>query len=276
MDLACLILSKNRPMNFDGCVRSIEQNFPYIKKFYFYIGNNKSDNISENYSNIINQMQKDCEVYWQILNEDFYEDLNTIFSDIKEEFVLLMTDDTFFYVNLFSEHYLRRKLEYFNNDDIFTLSLRLGENTVIQDPKIGSPMKVPEVTSWDWTKEPSDSNPGYPISMDGHIYRTTDIKKLTREAKFQNLRQWEGELSGNIRANPTKKLMCRLHSSICVNIPMSTVLGPCYNSGHPQCISNEKLIEMYKEGWRIDLDETFKNVEIVGSHQFIELKFIKL
>ena len=73
----------------------------------------------------------------------------------------------------------------------------------------------------------------------------------------------------------TKLEMIAPLTSCCVNIPVNMVQYP-FESGLDVSrfyLDENLLNRWFLSGKRIDLDETFQNVIVRGSHQEIELKF---
>ena len=281
--LACLILSKSRPLLFDATIRSTLQNFPHVDKFFFLLVDNKDIALYDDW--LLNEYKSSIPT--EIIKEkhirpDLIITLNNI---IKQGFAhtLFLTDDTFFF----------RKFPYpkemifhaFDNPQVLTVGLRMGENTVVQNPYNPSEkLHVPtnwysDFAVWDWTKESHDKNTGYPISMDGHIYRTQDMLDMTESIQFKNLREWEGNLVGNLWANKGKfprftgDMMGCFKESTTVNIPISMVQYPFQANVSPYGVSTEQMLDLWKQGKRIDLEKMFKNVVVNGSHILTPLAY---
>ncbi len=61
--------------------------------------------------------------------------------------------------------------------------------------------------------------------------------------------------------------------SYCVNIPFNMVQQPYYKTIGPFGKTPAEFDMLFDDGYRVDLEETFKDVEVIGSHQYIDLKF---
>ena len=48
---------------------------------------------------------------------------------------------------------------------------------------------IKHVTKWNWQKWSSKLNYGYPISLDGHIFRTKELCDLSHKFKFDYIIQ---------------------------------------------------------------------------------------
>ena len=49
----------------------------------------------------------------------------------------------------------------------------------------------PYLVKWNWKEWDSTQNYGYPISLDGHIFRTEELRDLSNKYKFDYLTHFE-------------------------------------------------------------------------------------
>lgn len=204
--------------------------------------------------------------------------------DFKEQVLQLMStpgyDYTCFFVDddiIYKQFDINQCLSVLEADeDVFCFSLRLGKNVkvcytmqaqnVLKDEVIeGNIMK------WDWSVHYLDF--GYPLSVDGHIFRAKEILKLAKKINFNNPNTFEGSLQ--VFDNYPREKMASFVESVLVNSPSNIVNDTHPNrSGHELANSPSVLNEQYLGGGTIDLTSMdFSN--IVGCHQELKYPIIK-
>lgn len=161
--------------------------------------------------------------------------------------------------------------------DVACFSLRLGLNTVYSYMLDKSnPLKHYEVSDefigWDWTKHGAEN--GYPLSTNGHIFRTWELVRLLQAIEFQTLNRMEANLQRKSKALPPT--MIAYSQSRLVNIPANRIQDDFpnrYGEAHPR--SAESLNAAFLAGQRIDYDALdFSGID--GVNKEIELITRKL
>lgn len=155
------------------------------------------------------------------------------------------------------------------DDEILCLSLRLDPNlTYCYALSINmGPPNFDQEMKWDWRGLAGDF--GYPMSLDGHIFRTKDILPLLDKLTYTNPNSLEHQLAENpLNKN---KMICLKKAPI-FNIPINKV--QTINSNRHGNISAEYLNEMFLDGYRILLDPLigFANY---SCHQEVEITLKK-
>lgn len=121
---------------------------------------------------------------------------------------------------------------------------------------------------FNWTKETGDY--GYPMSQDGHIFRTNQIRQFHIDLDYHAPNTLEGKLHLQRRRMPPK-MICYNKSKI-INNPMNRVqfasINRCGN------ISAEFLNDKFLDGFIISL-EPFVGMDNVAVHTEITPEFIK-
>lgn len=220
--------------------------------------------------------------YEKLISENLIENINWVEeSEFKKQVIELLkqeydyscffTDDDIIYEKIEES----RIIETINKDiDIFCFSLRLGTNvkkcyTMNCDNVLGDFEDFGETICWEWTKRYMDF--GYPLSVDGHIFRTKDIYKLVSKINFHNPNTLEGNLQ--IFDNFPKEKMVSYKQSKLVNSPSNIVNDTHPNrKGEQHGITVEELNNKYLNGETILLDKIdFSN--IIGCHQELLFKF---
>ena len=259
-----IIFSKNRACQLHLLLESIERFTNLFNNlfiiFYSDLEFEKGYNKIKEYSSKYNWIQQE-DFKWNVL------------ATVKKcsDYICFFVDDNFIHRSLLGSSCVDFV---FSHYDIFTLSLRLGKNTIIQNwqtmQKTPMPSSIKSVADgdifvWDWTKMPPHTNFGYPFSVDGHIYRKDMLlEKLTYD--FDTPNAFEGRFPIQGISN---KMACFGHSII-VNNPINLV-GSSENWTCNQ-VSLEELEKKYLEGYTIDLDKLCKN-EIIACHQGMKVEF---
>jgi hypothetical protein len=157
-------------------------------------------------------------------------------------------------------------------------SLRLGSNTDYCYP-LDRSQRVPDLMPWKW--EEADGDFGYPMSLDGHIFRASDLDMFLGGRHFGSPNFLEemlmaSALQGVVHGTPFREkrpLMMAYPESRLVGIPANRVQTKNPNrhgERHPYLIQD--LNDRYLKGERIDLD-ALDFSDIRGAHQEMELVF---
>lgn len=262
-----IVFSKDRAAQLRLLIYSIQKNVPHAFKLnVIYKYSNES--FKAGYDKLINEFGGICNFVEQ--TEDFKQDvLDLLKSD--SEFSCFFTDDDIIYKSFD----VNRVLENMRSDeDAFCFSLRLGTNvkfcyTMNMENVLGDFEDLDNVIKWDWTTRYLDF--GYPLSVDGHIFKTKDISKLSKLVSFNNPNTFEGNLQSFDNFPKTK--MISFKESVLVNTPNNIVNDTHPNrSGQKHNISVKDLNDDYLSGKIIDMESMiFDN--IIGCHQEIEFKY---
>ncbi|MDB4575817.1 hypothetical protein N9112_02545 [bacterium] len=152
-----------------------------------------------------------------------------------------------------------------NDPDILCLSLRLDSN-LTYCYAYDTNMKTPAFDHkrrWYWRDEDGDF--GYPMSLDGHIFRTHEIYPLLLNLPYHNPNSLEGTLS--IHPLKSKKMIC-LQKAPIFNIPINKVQK--YNTNRHGDVSAEYLNKMFLSGHRI-LYKPFIGFRNYACHQEVDV-----
>lgn len=270
-----IVLSKDRPAQAHLCLESLQKNdnglFNNISLLYTY-----SDPI---YKRGYDELAKVFPKVSFVDQINYYEDIQNLVN-LDYYLTSFFTDDDIMYERLPRlRNYIFAMFEDYE-DILACLSLRLGMNTVIQDPYIQSTTVPPtsgfhgkenHTVFWRWQDCPPYMNFGYPMSVDGHIFKTNEIKKILEECKFNNPNQQEIAMSA--KANELKNLMACFYKSVVVNTPINRVQDTCMNrAGEAHGQTPESMIAKYLEGYKLDLN-SLNGIDIVGCHQEIDIKW---
>ena len=282
--MKAIIFSKNRGAQLDLLLQSLKANaidiFKMSDVYVLWTTESEHDMGGFNY----NQGYSKCKEWWPEVNwikeKDFKIDLMNLLPHEHGELVMLFTDDDIMYrrppmLNWYVP---------FENPSIFCFSSRLGTNTFIQDPYNSTICIIPDTVTnqpyyfrnWSWVTEPVCSNFGYPFSVDGNIFRQTDlIDLLYMFGDFSNPNGLESRAIDfmNVNRNIIPPQMCCLENSFVVNTPLNRVQNTAENRfGETHGISSDQLETDLIMGKRLSF-ENMKIDEVVGSHQEMELVY---
>jgi len=123
---------------------------------------------------------------------------------------------------------------------------------------------------WNWCKERGDW--GYPMSVDGHIFRYDDIFPLVQRIEFKRPNTFEIELSRN--CIKTRPLMTCYAESVVVNVPVNRVQNEYKNRAGDKCgMSAEELNASFLEGKRVNLAPIYALTQNRSCHHEMPLQY---
>lgn len=265
-----IILSKDRAAQCQLIIESILLNLDWF------------DNISVVYTTSNDEYERGYEICKNkfpsitFIKQDNYKD--DIMSLVNESYnyTTFFTDDDIVYQNRNGDK--SDVLDILESDNIGCFSLRLGLNTTIQDPYNNIPTICPkelfgfeDMIFWDWKSVPNYMNFGYPCSVDGHIFRTGQLKEILLQCNFNNPNQQEIAMN-NLR-NCVPSMMASFKHSCVVNTPINRVQETCSNRNGETFGKNVKDInDNYVSGNYLDFNSIDFSA-IVGCHQELDIKW---
>jgi hypothetical protein len=261
-----IVFSKDRAAQLKLFLDSVEKNANGVfslNVLYTY----SNDEFEKGYNKLMEQFP---EVKW-IKEIDFREQTLAILENSIYNYTSFFTDDDIIYGRV-DENEMISKLE--TDNDAFCFSMRLGLNTnkcytMRCDNVIMPDYEDDKFIKWNWSVHYMDF--GYPLSVDGHIFKTKEIHKLSKKVMFQNPNTFEAALQ--MFGNYPKKTMWSYKQSKLVNSPSNVVQSVFPNrEGEFHGISAQELNDNFLSGREIKLNKIdFSN--IVGCHQELELPF---
>lgn len=261
-----IVFSKDRPAQLKLFLDSVEKNAKGI--FDLQVLYTFSDKYFEKgYSKI---MESYPEVKWVKESDSFKTDVLECIDRNNYEYTTFFTDDDIIYREIIKEEDLLKNLK--EDKDCFCFSMRLGKNvnwcyTMNCDNVIKEDYKDEKFIRWNWQVHYMDF--GYPLSVDGHIFRTKEIKKLTKKVQFHNPNSYEVGLQ--IFDNFPRKNMWAFKESVLVNSPTNIVQSTMQNiHGTEHGVSAKELNDKFLAGSEIVMEKIdFSNIR--GCHQELEL-----
>jgi hypothetical protein len=178
-------------------------------------------------------------------------DIIDICETTKSEYIQFFVDD-----NVFVRPYTHncKEFEMFENDkNISCLSLRLAPhiNFAYTSQMVNEPPVFENEYVWDWRCNKNINDWYYPMSIDGHVFRSGDILQTIKDGDYIAPNSFEQAL---VEACPVagNKMICFEQSKI-INIPCNKVQTE--NNNHAGLIhsySADFLNEQFLNGKRID------------------------
>ncbi len=255
----CVVFSKDRAMQLDAFVRSVESFRPYVGP------------ITVIYTSSTQALAKGYEAIPSRSNVNFVSQSDfatNVFEAIDEDeaYTVFHTDDDVFFRS--------PPLAPCPPEGFAAFSLRLGKNTTYCYP-LDRPQPLPPfaaqgpLIAWNWTRARDDF--AYPLSLDGHVFDTRILRSLLTGARFTNPNELEEEL--HMRRHEIPQWLLAFEHSCLVSIPVNVVSSTHTNlAGTDPALSAQALNARFLAGEQFALDAMdFSAVR--GAHQEIPLKF---
>jgi len=262
-----IIFSYNRASQLRLLLESIKINANNLFKINI-IYKSSNDKFKDGYDKLIQEKIIE-DINW-VKESIFQDDVKNVFKTTNKKYMCFFTDDDVLFKNIDFEE-IDKSLK---KEEIFCFSLRLGQNTtrcytMNTDNVLVVKKEYKNTITWDWTKHYLDYN--YPLSVDGHIFRTEEIHKLIRKIRFNNPNSLEASLQ-MFEYFPREEMEA-FKENVLVGVPVNIVNTEFNNlNGLKYPIDTETLNKKYLEGYYIDYNKlNFSN--IIGCHQEIEYKF---
>jgi hypothetical protein len=261
-----VIFSRNRAMQLQALLESLYSNIVESKINSVAVIYKADPNFISSY----NKLKENFGSIEWIEEADFRsQTIDAIKTD--SEFTSFLVDDVLVHSKI--------QEDFFPAENDICFSLRLGKNCRYSHPA-NSFYSLPDFITdngeklrWNWSNSPFDF--GYPFSLDGHVFRTSDLIEIISLLNFRNPNSLENEM---VYRNPLINKfigfsMSSFNNSKIVGIPVNRVNEEVLNRfGVDYRISEEELEENFKIGKRIAFDKMdFSN--IIGPHQEIKYEF---
>ncbi len=159
--------------------------------------------------------------------------------------------------------------------NLSTISLRLGKNTDYQCPAPQTIYELGKLLLWDHRQLPSHTNYGYPLSVEGHIFKKEFIESLMYKDNFDFYNPNSLEHLIQQFLGITQPLMGCYKQNYLINTPVNRVQDTFLNrAGDAFGVTAKEFNHKYLDGYTINLDAIdFSN--IVGCQQELELPLHK-
>jgi hypothetical protein len=277
--ITSIVFSKDRPLQLDLTLKSIKKNMPIVEHVtVIYTTSNHEDFILA-YQKLISEHPG---VKFVKQGDDIYKD---ILNNLRYKYTIFFTDDDIVYRPCIST--TKEVDEIMDIKEVFCISFRMGLNTTKRDFGDGTLKDdiVPGVyvsedknhIFWNRTSVPVGGYWSYPLSVDGHLFLTSDLRYMTHSINNflvqaptpETPNQFECFLQRFFFEYPA--FMCAEKISCVVNSPNNRVQSDFANRfGDNFNYSPEYLNQLYLMGKRLNL-EKFKELEIHSPHTELDL-----
>jgi len=257
-----IVFSKNRAAQLELFIRSFKTYVKDPEKYELRVIYLPTEpQYDDGYKKLIEMGYKNI-VY--VKETVFYQDIVN-FIDSNDKHLVFFSDDNIFKNHIdFDDDYIKQ----FDVDkEIACISLRLHPKLTFCYP-MNIPMTPPQFmidNTFYWKGLPGDY--GYPMSVDGHIFRTDELLPTLQRGRFPNPTMLENFLVGNTLHSP--KMLC-YDKSIIVNNPCNRA-STCAGNIHGK-VDLQELNRKFLNGQLISLDN-IDGIENISCHQEIEIKY---
>jgi hypothetical protein len=247
----------------------------FLRSLYRYVNNAENmivkvlytytnDEYKRGYELLIKKLYNQRKIRFKLEN-DFKKDLLNM--KFPEEYTMFFMDDNLFirpfsFTSIFYDH-LQDRMSY----DSEILCLSLGLNYYL-DYCYPAQMEIKKRPFFDrkgcFEWKGLDPDYGYPMSLDGHIYRTKEILPLLQNLNYTNPNSLEGQLALNPIDKP--KILCYPESRI-INLAINRVQTNNFN--HCGNIDAEGLNTRFLAGDRGKIDR-FDEIENTRCHLVVD------
>lgn len=261
-----IVFSKNRACQLELFIRSMKKYFKEFEEFQIKILYKSVGHEFDKSYEKLKEIHPDKNLIWQT-DLGFQNCLINIF-DKKEKYTVFFVDDI-----VFKEPFSIKddKFKYFDtHGDVLALSLRLHPRlTYCYSANLKQiPPKFNENNVFLWKGQTGDY--GYPMSLDGHFFRSRDIYYYLLNIRYDGPNSLESQMAMNPLYHP--KLIC-YDKSVIVNNPVNKVQD--WNDNVHGNVTAEYLNEQFLSGKIIDLTP-FEGFENISCHQEIPINFIEI
>lgn len=270
-----IIFSKDRANQLNNCIRSFVDHV-HVRSNTYVIYKASNEDFQKGYDKCIERYP-----YIKFLKEEnFKQDLISIFDTEppEQQHVMFLVDDIHFMNNIKQDDV---QFDYLEFSEMVAISSRLSKN-VNYCYALDRDVKTPKFVKgcvWNWKHEQGDW--GYPMSVDGNIYKRSFIEPYVRYSTYSNPNTFEAALAYNINHMSRDKnlLCCYDEASRLVNVPMNRVQSQFPNRyGKREELTAEKLNEMFLNNEELvgfSVDE-YLSSEKIGVHQELTPIFKKV
>jgi len=267
--LNIIVFSKDRGCQLDLLLRSMHTFFPIGDKVnILYTWSSKE--FADGYDLTMRRHAAHNWVYEHTVTVQYGDGFRAWIRQLVDPgkpYTMFLVDD-----NVFKEPFSFEHSEVFSSfgmrDDVVCFSLRMHPGiTYCYTERRETPPPVFEAPGlWRWQGLKGDW--GYPMSLDAHIFRTSDIFPLIHSLPYHNPNYFEGILACNPISKPY--MMCLNRSSV-MNIPVNKVQTA--NGNHCGSVPADWLNAQYLSGRVINL------APLVGycntaAHEEVPLNFL--
>jgi len=268
-ELEFIIFSKDRALQLHGLLQSLLRHVQgtFSIQILYHASSQAHQNAYQDIKRLLSQQDQ---IHWK-QEHNFQADLIHILDNSQSTKICFLVDDIVFTrpINLDSLNWSRY------SEGI--LSLRLGEginycytkDRSMTVPPLTNSNETGDILEFSWSDSTLDW--AYPLSVDGHVFSTSEIRVAVHSLHFTAPNSFERALQILTPLYAQRPGYCFTQPRL-VNIPLNRVQNENYNiSGD---ISPDQLLQRWKEGKTLDI-EALTAIETNSVHQEIPISFCR-
>ena len=267
-----IIFSKDRPLQLDGLLESIDKYEVYGENIsYDILYHCSSKKYDHAYKKLLSRYTKNKIVFHS--EKLFKQDLIEIINNSSASKVMFLCDD-----DLFVEKIDFDSLLPLNCKELVP-SLRLGENisySFAANSKQDTPIfeiinsiNNDEFICWPWIEYGYEW--GYPLSVNGHIFNKNEIQIMANVIEYNGPNSFESGIQYFNSSFKKRRGICFRNPKI-INIPFNLVQNEAKN--RKLNYSAEHLLGCFNNGYEMDIDK-YSTIYNNSVHLSAELYLIK-
>jgi len=257
-----IVFSKDRACQLEALLRSMDE--LYLRPHHRTVLYTTSEPELEAGYEALARSQPGTEFVREV---DFHADVLRLVEkgEARSRFSMFLVDDIVFQRPFEGTWHLQMLVD---DPEVLSVSLRLGENVRFCHPR-GAATVPPDLEAdprWVWR----EAHPGYwnyPMSVDGNLFRTSDLVEKLSSLSFRNPNTFESTMA----ANPIDRLlMASERTPVLVNLALNRVQDTYANPSAD--VDVNWLNDRFLAGDRIDL-EPIQRLEADACHVEVELEW---
>jgi hypothetical protein len=255
--LNVVVFSKDRACQLEALLRSFLRFAPKDFGHLTVVWTASTEEFRKGYQ-IVNSGYKAANLRFMEENHDRFTFKHCVNSCIDPELPLTMflVDDILFKDSFdFQDEALKAVYE----PGVICVSLRLWEGTNFCYPtqqKIQPPLCKVENNKLEFLWKDAEGDWGYPMSIDGHVFKTDFAKKFVNILEYNNPNSFEGMMAHAANLgffNHLPKMVSYKSGSKLLNIPANRVQDTARNR-HGNLFTAEEMNQEFLSGRRIDIE----------------------
>lgn len=265
-----IVFSKDRALQLHALLSSLFANVtPTCKVFVLFRASNQDH--AQAY-NQVQEIYKNTGVYFYP-EQHFKKDLISLVNRLTVSKLIFLVDDILFVEPVDLEDFIQ------TDTDQFVASLRMGTHLnfsyTVQQPQPLPPFYKPNLNKikdkivWKWQEGALDWH--YPLSVDGHLFATEEIKAMLPLLNFKAPNSLE-EAMQILKPYYLHKFGLAYQKAKIINIPCNKVQEE--NDNIAETVTVDYLLKKWQSGYQIDFAK-FLHFQNYSAHQFIPFSFIQ-
>lgn len=260
MSTHVIVFSKDRAAQLDLCLTT-----------FFRYNLNFNGHITVIYTHSDDDFKKGYDILKQdignvnfVREHNFKSDLISVVKMYTDKHIMFLVDDDIFLRQFDFDDVADEMM----NDDICCFSLRLGER-IDKNYEKGNITKPPHVMRTDnvitWAWRGADTDWGYPMSVDGHVFRSSDIVGRVEKLGYDHACNFESFLKDDPIDRP---FMRSFREPVLVGCPLNRVQNIFVHNKYGN-ITAKELNDKYLMHYVID-DNELKFADLSAVHSEID------